>query len=51
MKFGPIPIAESEGAILGHTLRIGALTLRKGHTLTTADVAALKEAGFADVTR
>lgn len=50
MKFGPIPIAESEGAILGHMLRIGALTLRKGHTLTTADVVALKEAGFADVT-
>lgn len=50
MKFGPIPTKESEGAILGHTLRIGALTLKKGHMLTAADVAALKDAGVAEVT-
>ena len=50
MKFGPLPISEAEGAILGHTLRAGALTLKKGHTLTADDIAALKDAGVTDVT-
>lgn len=50
MKFGPIPIVESEGAILGHALRTGVLTLKKGHTLTADDVATLKEAGLTEVT-
>ncbi len=50
MKFGLIPAGESEGAILGHTLRLGAATLKKGHTLTAEDVAALTAAGVAEVT-
>lgn len=50
MKFGSIPVAASEGAILGHTLRLGAVTFKKGHTLTAADVATLKAAGVAEVT-
>jgi molybdenum cofactor cytidylyltransferase len=50
MKFGPIPIAEAEGAILGHTLRAGAVTFKKGHTLLPADVEVLRAAGVAEVT-
>ena len=50
MKFGSIPVGESEGAILGHTLRAGAVTLKKGHTLTAEDVAALVAAGLTDIT-
>src|SRR5690349_1487820 len=50
MKFGPIPTADSEGAILGHTLLAGAVTLKKGHMLTADDIAELKAAGIAEVT-
>ncbi|MHB1204954.1 MAG: molybdopterin-binding domain-containing protein, partial [Rhodospirillaceae bacterium] len=50
MKFGPIPVAESEGAVLGHTLRAGAVTFKKGHTLLPADVEVLRAAGIAEIT-
>ena len=50
MKFGPIPVDKSEGAILGHTLRVGALTFKKGHTLTADDVTALAAAGVTEIT-
>jgi len=40
MKFGRIPIAEAEGAILAH----GAATFRKGRTLTASDIEALHAA-------
>lgn len=40
MKFGRVPIAEAGGAILAH----GAATFRKGRTLSTADIAALRAA-------
>jgi len=50
MKFGPLPLDEAEGAILAHSLRLPSLTLRKGHTLTAADLASLRAAGLAEVT-
>lgn len=48
MRFGPVPIAEAEGAILAHSLSAGASRLKKGRVLGPADVAALAEAGVAE---
>ncbi|KPP88730.1 MAG: molybdenum cofactor cytidylyltransferase [Rhodobacteraceae bacterium HLUCCO07] len=50
MKFGPVPIADAEGAILAHSVAAGKKRLRKGLVLEVDHVAALKAAGFADVT-
>ena len=36
MKFGAIPVAEAENAILAHSLRLDALTLKKGQVVTPA---------------
>ena len=49
MKFGPVPAAEAEGAILAHGVRAEGLRLPKAHRLTAEDVAALKAAGIAEV--
>ncbi|MGZ2257668.1 molybdopterin-binding protein [Roseobacter sp. A03A-229] len=50
MKFGPVPSAEAEGAILAHSVSLnGAGRLRKGRLLAAEDVAALAEAGVNDV--
>ena len=45
MKFGPVPIAEAEGAILAHSLQTGDGRLRKGTVLTKTHLAALAEFG------
>ena len=47
MKFGPIPIAESVGAIVAHAVRQDGLVLRKGQVVTHEHRAALKGAGVA----
>ena len=47
MKFGPVPVAEAEGAILAHSVRHGDVTLKKGVTITAEDVARLAGAGVA----
>lgn len=49
MRFGPVPLAEAEGAILAHSLAAGAMKLRKGRVLGPADIAALAAAGVAEV--
>ena len=49
MKFGPVPVAEAEGAILAHSVRAGGQRLRKGVTLTADHIAALVAAGVNDV--
>lgn len=49
MKFGPIPTAEAEGAILAHTHRVRGATLKKGRRLTQRETALLLEAGVAEV--
>ena len=49
MKFGPVAVAEAEGAILAHSVRHAGGVLRKGTVLAPADVAALGEAGVAEV--
>jgi len=45
MKFGETPLAEAEGAILAHSVKLGTRALKKGKPLTAADVAALAAAG------
>ena len=56
MKFGELPLAEAEGAILAHSLALpgsdgarGAM-FRKGRRLSAEDVRALAGAGYASVT-
>lgn len=50
MRFGEIPVAKAEGAILAHSLRHGRLTFKKGRRLGPDDVVALAEAGIESVT-
>ncbi|WP_043614466.1 NTP transferase domain-containing protein [Ensifer sp. ZNC0028] len=45
MRFGPIKVAEAEGAMLAHAVKAGDLRLPKGHRLTAADIAALIATG------
>jgi molybdenum cofactor cytidylyltransferase len=45
VKFGPVPVAEAVGAIVAHTIRQGALVLKKGQTVTAEHQAALASAG------
>ena len=49
MKFGSIPLAEADGAILAHSQRVGERKLKKGHVLSAKDLADLAEAGYAAV--
>src|SRR5262245_29595334 len=46
MKFGRVPVAQAEGATLAH----GAGALKKGRTLTAADIAALTAAKVETIT-
>lgn len=50
MEFGPLPLAEAEGAILAHSLALPGGRLRKGRVLTAEDLAALAAAGHRSVT-
>jgi len=49
MKFGPLPVEDSAGAILAHAVRLPDGRLRKGTRLTDAEVARLRLAGIASV--
>jgi len=49
MKFGEIPVAEAEGAILAHSLKLGATVLKKGRVLSRADLDAIAAAGLAHI--
>ncbi|MGF1660002.1 MAG: molybdopterin-binding/glycosyltransferase family 2 protein [Rubrimonas sp.] len=49
MKFGPVPLAQAQGAILAHGLRLPSVALKKGRRLTAQDVAALDAAGLREV--
>ena len=50
MKFGPVAVSDAAGAILAHSVGLGAKRLRKGRVLDGADIAALRAAGHAEVT-
>ena len=49
MKFGEIPAAEAEGAILAHSVKHGGGIFKKGRRLSPADIAALTSAGIAQI--
>lgn len=49
MRFGPVPVAEAQGAILAHAASVPGGRLRKGRALTAEDVEALRAAGFTEV--
>ncbi len=49
MKFGPVPPPEAVGATAVHTIRQGALVLKKGTLIGPAEVAALEAAGIKEV--
>ncbi len=49
MKFGPVAPREALGATAVHTIRQGALVLKKGTLIGPAEVAALEAAGIKDV--
>ncbi|HEX3536812.1 MAG TPA: molybdopterin-binding/glycosyltransferase family 2 protein [Stellaceae bacterium] len=50
MQFGEVPTAEAEGAILAHSLRLGATVLKKGRVLSAADVEAVAAGGMEHIT-
>ena len=49
MKFGATPLAEAQGAILAHSVKLGSRALKKGKPLTAEDIAALTAAGKTSV--
>ena len=49
MRFGEVLVREAEGAILAHSLRLGASVLKKGRVLSAADVAQLQAAGIDEI--
>ena len=49
MIFGPTPLADAQGAVLAHTLRLSDRVLKKGRVLTAEDLAALKAGGHSSI--
>lgn len=49
MKFGPIPVSEAQGCLLGHGVRHAGGVFRKGRVLSADDIAVLREAGVETV--
>ncbi len=49
MKFGPVDVAASEGAVLAHKIVLPERVLQKGHVLTVDDVVALKAESVSEV--
>jgi molybdenum cofactor cytidylyltransferase len=47
MIFGEVPVDQSLGAVVAHAVRQDGLTLKKGHVIRPADIAALKDVGIA----
>jgi molybdenum cofactor cytidylyltransferase len=50
VKFGEVPVAEAEGAILAHSLRLGTTALKKGRVLSRTDVELIAASGMPEVT-
>jgi molybdenum cofactor cytidylyltransferase len=46
MRFGPVPVAEALGAVLAHSTKAGARTLKKGRVLDANDLDALRGSGI-----
>lgn len=49
MKFGAIPVARAEGAVLAHSQVVAERKLSKGHVLSAADIEDLTRAGTSEV--
>jgi molybdenum cofactor cytidylyltransferase len=49
MKFGEVPVAEAEGAILAHSLKLGATALKKARVLSAADLELIAAAGLSRI--
>lgn len=49
MKFGPVAVADSVGAIAAHSIRYESFVLKKGETVTRAHVESLRAAGIAEL--
>ncbi|KGF71237.1 4-diphosphocytidyl-2C-methyl-D-erythritol kinase [Hoeflea sp. BAL378] len=49
MRFGPVPLAQAEGALLAHSLSVGTLRLKKGHALNATDLMLLAQSGISEV--
>ncbi|SOE08519.1 molybdopterin molybdochelatase /molybdenum cofactor cytidylyltransferase [Hoeflea halophila] len=49
MYFGPVPLSEAEGAVLAHSLSLGAVRLKKGHVLSAEDLTRLGAQGADEV--
>lgn len=50
MFFGAVAVAQAIGAVLAHSVMLPAGRLRKGQVLQAVDIAALQDAGIAEVT-
>ncbi|HVH80748.1 MAG TPA: molybdopterin-binding/glycosyltransferase family 2 protein [Stellaceae bacterium] len=50
MKFGDVPVAGAEGAILVHSLRLGKTAFKKGRILSVADLTEIAAAGIDEIT-
>ena len=49
MKFGTVPIGEAAGAIAAHSVRAGAVMVKKGQPITPELAAELQQAGVAEI--
>ena len=49
MNFGPCAIADAQGAILAHSLRLDQGSFKKGRILSSADIKTLTQAGIHEV--
>jgi molybdenum cofactor cytidylyltransferase len=49
VRFGEVPLAEAEGAILAHSLRLGTIALKKARVLSRADLDLIAGAGLSQV--
>jgi molybdenum cofactor cytidylyltransferase len=46
VRFGEVPVGEAEGAILAHSLRLGAVALKKARVLSRDDLGVIAAAGI-----
>jgi molybdenum cofactor cytidylyltransferase len=49
MRFGEVPIAEAEGAILAHSLKLGPTALKKARVLSPADLDLIAASGLSRI--
>lgn len=49
MKFGPVTLADADGAVLAHALKLGDLRFQKGHRLTSADIDVMRATGITSI--